>query len=87
MLPGSSLEFATRMDFQKSSRLLPSVLSGQSALRWFPTEESVRPECLNWVLQGVGRQKMLVLNVISAFTLLSSQITSAGHIMHMESVM
>ena len=34
---------------------------------WFLTEEFIDLECLNWILQAVSRQKMFVVNVISAF--------------------
>ena len=62
----TALEFATGMDFRNRDVYSP-VLSGQDTLRWFLTEEFIDPECLNWILQAVGRQKMLVVKVISAF--------------------
>lgn len=62
----TALEFATRMDFRNRD-VYSSVLSGQNTLRWFLTEEFIDLECLNWILQALGRQKMLVVKVILAF--------------------
>lgn len=62
----TALDFATRMDLRNCD-VYSSVLSGQNSLRRFLTEEFIDPECLSWILQAVGRQKMFVVNVISAF--------------------
>lgn len=59
--------FMTRMDFEKLWHLLLPVISGQSTLRWVPTEEFVRPKCLDWVLQAVDRLKMFVVKAISSW--------------------
>ena len=62
----TALEFATSMDFRNCD-VYSSVLSDQNTLGWFLTEEFIDFECLNWILQAVSRQKMFVVNVISAF--------------------
>ena len=62
----TALEFATRMDFRNCG-VYSSALSDQNTLGWFLTEEFIDLECLNWILQAVSRQKMFVVNVISAF--------------------
>lgn len=56
-LARSVLEFVTRTGQIMMST--PTVLSGQSTLIWFPTEEFTRPECLKWILQVVVGRKCL----------------------------
>lgn len=57
-LARSALESETRMDFQEPPCPLPSVLSGQSALRWFPIEDLIRYPMsqVDSICCGLGRK-------------------------------
>lgn len=56
------------MDFQKTSRPLPSVLSGQFSFKWFPTEDLVNSLNVSNGFYLIVGDAENVINVISPVT-------------------